>query len=380
MILRTVLTVTLSGLAMQAAAQDAPAPIEPEILTVEETIPEGPNLFALDGSWNGASNVYILGLDDLAMKGNLSPGLQANMVLTADGSTLYTSSNYNTRIVYGPTTSVIHEFDVATASITREIEVPAKLAMVEPQPGLLTLSADERYLLAMNATPATSVTVVDLEAGAVIAEIPTPGCWLILPAVDGPKFTTVCGDGTLASYTWAEDGTFSEPARSEVIFDPDADALFTNPARMGSTLVFASFTGNLYVVDDSADVPVLSETIAMTDGIDGEWAPAGSEVIVGHEASGTVYVLMHPDAYEGSHKDPSTEIWAYDLTNDALLYRSNSNGDFSLMLAQTEVPMLYGTDGASVFQYEIDPTARYAARLVNTYADVGSIGLMVTDQ
>ncbi|MBQ2262295.1 MAG: hypothetical protein II336_13105 [Loktanella sp.] len=378
MILRTALTVTLSGLAAQVMAQDVPPPIEPETLTVEEAIAPGPNLFAIDSSWSGVSNIFIVGADDLSMKGNVSPGMQALMVLNAAGTTVFSASNYLERIAYGPRTSIVHEFDVETASITREIEIPAKIAMVEVQPGLMSLVDDEKYLLVQNATPATSVTVVDLEAGDVLAEIPTPGCWIIIPAVTGPKFTTICGDGTFASFTFDADGSFGDPAKSEVIFDPDGDALFTNGARVGEMMVFASYEGNLFVVDDSGDVPVLTETIAMTDGIDGNFAPTGSELITYHEGTGVLFVLMHGDAYDGSHKDDSTEIWAYDFAARELLYRSNSNGENSLLMAQTETPRLYGAGGNAIYVYDIDPAARSAARLVDSFDGIGSISMMAT--
>lgn len=377
MILRTALTLTLSGLAVAAVAQDVPAPIEPEVFYVEEGITEGPYIFAVNGSWGGASNIYTLGTD-LDMKGNVSPGLQPAATVSADSSKLYVMSNYNERIVWGETTSVIQEFDVQTQSLLREIEVPAgKLAMVDSQPILIQLSTDEKYVLAQNATPATSVSVVDLETGAFLVEIPTPGCWGILPMVTANSFTTVCGDGTFNTYSWNADGTYGEPVKSEQIFDVDADALFTNPAVMNGKLVFASFKGNLYVVDITGEAAVLDEVIPMAEGIEGDWAPAGSEVIAGHEATNTVFVLMHSGAYEGSHKNTTEEIWAFDLGTKTLGYRSANDGEDTLMMVQGDVPMLYAAGGSSINFYDVDPTARYAARISKTYG-ASSIGMMVS--
>lgn len=378
MILRTALTLTLSGLAVAAVAQDVPAPIEPEVFYVEESISEGPYIFALSGSWKGASQVYTLGTD-LTMKGNVSPGLQPMVTVTADASKMYVSSNYNERIVWGETTSVIQEFDVQTQTLLREIEVPAgKLAMNEPQPAMIQLSTDEKFLLVQNATPATSVSVVDLESGAFLTEIPTPGCWGVLPMVTANSFTTICGDGTFNTYSWNADGTFGDPVKSAPIFDADADALFTNPAVMNGKLVFASFKGNLYVVDITGEAAVLDEVLPLSAGVEGDWAPAGSEVIVGHEATNSLFVLMHSGAYEGSHKNATEEIWAYDLGTKTLGYRSTNAGEDNLMMVQGgETPMLYGAGGSSINYYEVDPAARFAARIVNSY-DAGGIGMMVS--
>jgi methylamine dehydrogenase heavy chain len=41
------------------------------------------------------------------------------------------------------------------------------------------LSADEKFLFLQNATPATSVTVVDLVANKFAGEIPIPVLWVI---------------------------------------------------------------------------------------------------------------------------------------------------------------------------------------------------------
>lgn len=375
MILRTALTLTLSGLAVAAVAQDVPAPIEPEVFFVEEGIAEGPYIFGVSGSWTGASNVYTLG-HDLELKGNVSPGMQPAATVTADASKIYAMSNYNARIMWGETTSVVQEFDVQTQSLLREFEVPAKLAMVDSQPALIQLSSDEKFVLVQNATPATSVSIVDLEKGEFLVEIPTPGCWGILPTVTDNAFTTICGDGTFATYSWAADGTFGEPVKSEQIFDVDADALFTNPAELNGKLVFASFKGNLYVVDITGEAAVLEEVLPMAEGVEGDWAPSGSEVIAGHHGTSTVYVLMHSGAYEGSHKNESEEIWAYDLTNKTLGYRSFSDAEDTLMMVQGDVPMLYAAGNGEINFYEVDPTARSAARIANTWKS-GGIGMMV---
>lgn len=94
------------GLAGAAAAQE---PIAPETLTVETQIPAGPNVLSLDQAWGGASRINVLGAGDLSMKGNITPGLQAQIALSPDGATLYTTSNYPKRIVSGPTETVVAE-------------------------------------------------------------------------------------------------------------------------------------------------------------------------------------------------------------------------------------------------------------------------------
>lgn len=343
----------LAALSGQALAQDA-APVAPETLTVKERIDEGPNVFVLDQKWKGPSSVNVLGAEDFAMKGNMGPGTVAQMVLSADGSTLYTTSVYFERYTYGPVTAVFHEWDVPTLSVRREFEINNRMAHVESQPALLSLTADEAYALAQNATPATSVSVIDIAAGKQIAEIPTPGCWGAFPATSGMKFTTICGDGSFQSYSFAADGSFGEPAKSEKIFDADADALFTNGVRVGETLVYASFKGNLYVVDDSGEVPALLETIPLTEGVLGKWAPSGSEVIAYNAPTNTAFVLMHSGAYEGSHKNPAEEIWAVDMGAKKVVGRSAAHHENGLAVTQTEEPLLYSAnEEGEVYSYSV---------------------------
>lgn len=366
----------LAGTAGGAHAQET---FTPQTLTVQESIAPGANVFVLDQAWAGPSVISVLGADDLSMKGNLTPGTVAQMTLTKDGKTAYTASVYMKRMVYGDLEVVLHEYDVEHLGIKREFTISPKLAQVESQTNLLKLTADEKLLLAQNATPATSVSVVDLTAGAQIAEIPIPGCWTFMPATAGYKFTTLCGDGTLKSVTFAADGSFGDPVASPVIFDPDADALFSNGVRAGEDIVYASFKGNLYVVSDAGDAPALKQKIALTEGIEGDWAPGGSEVIAYNAPNNVLFLLMHSGAEEGSHKNPAEEIWAYDLGKKELLYRSLAGGESSLSVTQAETPVLYAlSDEESVLhRYEVDPSAKFAAKKAGEAESLGTFTALV---
>ena len=333
-------------------AQDGAEAFEPQTLTVEERIAEGPNLVVLDQAWAGPSKINVIGADDFSMKGNIGSGSTAQMALSEDGRTLYSASVYFERYSYGTVTAVLQVYDVPTLTLTREIEISNKLAQAESQPALLSLIEDGAYVLAQNATPATSVSVVDVEAGEQIAEIPTPGCWGIVPAAEGLGFSTLCGDGTIKTITFAGDGTFSEPASSEQIFDPDLDALFTNGVRTPDGVVFASFKGNLYVVDDSGPAPSLARRIEVGSTQLGAWAPGGSEVIAYSAAADTVFLLMHANAREGSHKDAAQEIWAVDMERGAVVGRVAANAETGIVADASDPPILYTAgEGGGVFRY-----------------------------
>lgn len=367
------------GLACPALAQD---PVEPETLTVEEHIAPGANVFSLDQNWSGASRINVLGADDLAVKGNITPGLQAQMALSADGATLYTVSNYPQRIVFGPTEAIVHEWDVATLSLRREIVLPPKVAMVEAQPAMLALADGERYLLAMNATPATSVSVVDLEKGEPIAEIPTPGCWGVIASAAGASFLTLCGEGSLKTFSFFPDGSFSEPGTVVDVFDPQEDAYFTNPARAGDDLLFVSFDGDITSITFRDGAATVGDTFSITEGIEG-WAPGGSEVIAYHAESGVAFVLMHPEAAEGSHKNHAREIWSVDVAGKRLLYRSVAGDENTIAVSKSSPPVLFLADDETnvVTRYEVDPEAKSAAKAAGKAEDMGRfVGLVFTSQ
>src|SRR5690606_39834578 len=110
-----------------------------------------------------------------------------------------------------PTEAVLQEFDVETLSVKREILLPEKMAQVAPSNAILNISADEKLAFVQNATPATSVTVVNLETGKVVAEVPTPGCFGTFPAAKGQRFSSLCGDGSMAAL--ASTAKAEDPAR-----------------------------------------------------------------------------------------------------------------------------------------------------------------------
>ena len=342
-------------LALCASAGPAMADLAPETLTIDETIEPGPNVLVMDFGMTGSSPVYVLGAADLALKGNIGAGTYGQMVLSPDGKTLYTVSDYLERYVYGEVHAVVHEWDVQTLSARREFEISNRFAQAESQPGLLTLSADGGFLLVQNATPATSVTIVDLAKGAGIAEVPTPGCWTAIPAATGPRFTTICGDGTLTSFGYGADGSFTPPAKSAKIFDADSDPLFANPVRVGGKLVYASFGGSLVVVDDSGAVPVLDRTVpfAVED-----WAPGGSEVLAYHPGSDTIFVMMHKGREDGLHKAPAEEIWALDAATFAVKGRSPASGETGIHVSGGASPDLFGvTHHGALVKYTVTPGA-----------------------
>ena len=351
----------------------------PETLTVEQHIKPGDNLFVLDQNWKGPSRVNVLSGDDLSNKGIVSMGVVGQMVLSQDRKPVWTTSIYAKRIMYGPQEAVLQEFDVDTLSLKREIPIAVKMAQTAPYSSMLRLNADENYMLVQNATPASSVTVVDLTAGRQIAEIPTPGCWGVYPAPTGLKFSMLCGDGTAATVEFRPTGIFFPAQRSAKFFDVDSDPLFMHAERAGKDLLFTSFNGNLYRLSDEGASLKLRDKVSVTAGVPGDWAPGGFQVSAWNPANGVLFLAMHPDAKEGSHKEAATEVWAWDLKRQKLMYRSVVEEPVSITVTPGKHPVLFGIgEEGLVTRYEVDPEARFAARLTRKVEDVGEFTLLGT--
>ncbi|WP_353220082.1 amine dehydrogenase large subunit [Salinisphaera sp. S4-8] len=316
---------------------------EPETFTVEQGIAEGPLVLVNQASWDGASRIHVYSQDGLDYQGLLSMGLTSQLIVSPDHSRVYTLSDYMERYTYGPIHSVVQAFDIDTLKPVAEVEVPNKAVKAIGMEHLIEISADGKYVYVQNATPGTSVTVVSVDDMSVLKEIPTPGCYGIYPSAEGHRFTTLCGPGTLNSYDVDEQDPGATP--SDKFFNVEADALYLHSVRtQDGHLVFTSFNGNLYVVDDSGDKAKLVKKLAVTEGVDGDWAPGGYGVTAYNAANDMLFMIVHSDAYEGSHKDMSEQIWAYSLADEKLLSRSKAPHLVAIATSQGERPTLYGSN------------------------------------
>ena len=338
------------------------SPYGPQHLTVKAAIDPGPNVFTTSVGDAGAGSINVFSATDLKFKGNMTTGSMGQTLIARDGKTAYTTSVYLKRISYGDPEFILQVYDVATLSPTKEIPLPPKLAMVGAQEPMLAQSADGRLVYVQNATPATSITVVDVTVGKVTGEIPAPGCYGIYPSLEGHKFSAICGDGTFASFTLNAEATSAERSQSKKIFDVDKDPIFVPTARVGTDFVFISFHGNIYRVADNGPAIKLVETYSVTAGVDPGWAPGGAQLITYNKANDVLFIGMHPNAKEGSHKTPAKEIWAYNLRTKKLLYRSPVDDVLALTASDAPVPVIYAGKAKVLFRLEVDPDAKFALK------------------
>ena len=357
-------------LAPCAGRTQTPPPIPAEEISVEKAIKPGPNVFVTTGAWAGAGAIYVFSADDLTYKGDYATGMQPQFALSPGADTGVVASAFPKRIMYGPVEAIIQTFDVATLKTQQEATILPKFAQVSPQQGQIQVSADGARAYVQNATPATSVTVVDLKSGKVTAEVPIPGCWQVNLAQDGSHFSSLCGDGSILTVKIGPNGKAVGQARSKPIFDVEKDPLFAQSQRVDGDLTFVSYNGVFYRVSDKGETARLVDTYAFTRGVEGDWAPGGY-AIMGYSAPyGIMFVAMHSGSKDGGHKDGSEEIWAVDLAHKAVLYRSVAKGLTQIAVSQGKIPLVFGvaSHGGGLFRFEVDPTARFAAKLTHQIA------------
>jgi methylamine dehydrogenase heavy chain len=349
------------GLTQWSLTAVADESFKPEVFTVEEAIPKGPNVFVNEAGWDAASKIHVYGQDGLTYKGLLSLGLTSQILLSKDASKVYAFSDYMKRYSYGPVESVLQIFDVNTLTPETEIVIPNQAAKAIGMSQLLEKSADESLIYIQNATPATSVTIANQKIGVVQGIIPTPGCYGIIPSTRGYRFSTWCGTGQFKTFTVNGDQYSVET--SDPLFDSENSPLYVHSQRLkDGKLLLVGFNGDLVIADDSGPTMRFLETIPVASKEEGNWVPGGYMVTAYNAPNDLVYMIMHSDAYEGSHKDGSEEIWAYSLKKRKLLSRSPAEHLVAITVTQDKTPKVYGSneDEESVDEYTVASTKDFS--------------------
>ena len=309
--LRFVLAAGLLG-AAGAQAQLAPEPI-PNVKTIETPYPD---TYAVvhDLAFHSLidSAFSLVDIETRRYVGMLSAGQFATLDYALGRQEFYVGETVHSRGVRGERQDILAIYDFANLGLAAEIDLPPRRANTVVNKGSSAVTGDERFLLIWNQNPATSVTVIDLDARAIVSEIPTPGCALVYPDAER-GFIMLCGNGTLLSVRLDDEGQAAGKASSEPFNDIDADPLSEKASRIGSVWHFVTYGGEVQPVDVSAPEPTLGERWWLASAAErvNNWRPAGWHGTAGHD-SGLLWVGMTPNGYQGSHKDPALEVWLFD--------------------------------------------------------------------
>lgn len=271
------------------------------------------------------------------------------------GNEFYVHGVYMSRGFHGDTTNVVEILDKSTFQKKGEIAVPPKAMRGYPSMQLSGFTDDNRFLLLQGISPASSVTVVDLQARKLASEVETGGCAYVLPT--GKRtFATVCGDGSFVNIKLDDQGHEISREKTSGVFDPKADQLNVAAGFHGKNAYYMlTHRGMLHVLRyDSGKLEVASKwSVAEKEG-DKDWVPAHIlQQVAVHEATGRLYVLMQLTKLEPKgggydfHRNSGTEAWVFDLKSHRRLQRIVFDEPVAeIAVSQDDKPVFYA---ASVY-------------------------------
>jgi methylamine dehydrogenase heavy chain len=329
----------------------ASAELKVETLSVAKLAPPTPHRIYLADVAIGHivdGRLHVIDGDSLKYLGVIPTGYAGQFALSPDRRELYVATTYYSRLSRGERTDVVEIYDPLTLEYRSEIVIPARRAQALPYEGIIRTSRDGRWLFVQNATPATSISVVDLKARKFVAEVPNPGCWIVLPSQTAEnRFATLCGDGTLQTVVLNDDGSLKSRSKSARFFDPDEDPVFVHSAAIGDRHYFVSYKGLVHAVDLSDETPRFETPWSLVGKEDARqaWRPGGYQLFAIHETSQRMFVAMHKRGAEGSHKNPADEIWIVDLAAKKRIGHLPGNGAVAMAVSQKAAPRLFALDG-----------------------------------
>lgn len=350
--------------------------IQPEPGGVIETLPESwPAhwIIVQDGAFfhmnNGKYIVVDADSDDAAkrFKGSFDGSFISQFYQAKTRPEMYVSETFYSRGTRGVRTDVVTIYDKATLAPTGEIIIPGKRASQMPMNYHIQLVDEEKFGLIYNFTPATSVSVLDMVAKTFLTEIPTPGCSLVYPMA-GRAFASICTDGSMLSVQLDDEGKQASSARTDVFFDANGDALIEKAAMIDGVAYFPTFLGRMFPVDLKGETISVGDAWSLLDDGDEGWRPGGLSVTATN-AAGQIYILMHPDGYEGSHKDPGTEIWIFDPESQRRVNRITLNlPAISIGLTRDDEPLMLATN----INLEVDVYDATSGEYLRTLSGIGA--------
>jgi methylamine dehydrogenase heavy chain len=344
-----------------AASAEFPTPLQPDTIQKVEKLPaKYPTTWSFLNYAGDRIELRNVGSDSREVKGQLQAHDSATLLVPDKRPEFYVADTVWSRGVRGTRTDFITIYDTQTLNAIGEIVLPGtKRALITAMEGLLTFTDDQRMALVFNFTPASSVAVVDLIKRQVLGEVDIPGCSLVYPT--GTRgFSTLCSSGTLLTVRLDANGAVAGRSETKAFNPLDTDPLFTASTLVGGVRYFPSLHGRVQPIDMRGDeVKVLPDWQLVTAAdAAGQWRPSGWQILASDEQK-LLYVLMQPGAHEGTHKDPATEVWVFNVATKTRIKRirlvrpgssiSLTHGADQLLLVQSGERLdVYDTGGALV--------------------------------
>ncbi|RQT57549.1 amine dehydrogenase large subunit [Burkholderia cepacia] len=348
-----VLAATLAFAAAWAGGANATE--KPEELVVQKMPPWHPHeVYIVDISMPSMTDgrIYVYDADAKKLLGQIDGGFGPGLAISPDRKTSFVATTYFSRGSHGTRTDVVEITDNTTLDHAGEIVIPAKHAQHVPSPYNTAFSADGKRLYVANITPAASVTVIDAVSKKVLSEIDTAACVLAYPS-GNDRFTALCESGKALTVTLDANGKETRRTMSDAFIDVDKDPAFVNASRHKGDYLFTTYGGNVRSADFSGDKPVFGKPWPLlTDAERAEgWRPGGMQQTAVQAKQNRYYVLMHKGT-DGSHKDPGTQVWVFDLKSKQRVARwdlaqQKIDPLVSIQVSEDDKPLFYGLTATS---------------------------------
>lgn len=306
----------------------------------------------------------IKAMADKALIGNFTQARSRNE--------FYIMETFHERGARGKRTDVLAIYDKTTFNIVKELiwdETGTVRLQALPERYSMTLTADERFLLVSNFSPAASFTVVDLDTREIVTTIGTPGCVLTYPTGKN-GVSSLCNNGGLLSTVLDNNGYMQAQYQIAPFFDTDKTPIYERPAIVDGIAYFPSFAGLVHAIDLRGDVATHLETWSLVSAQERRqnWRPSGLALIDTDE-QGLVYLLMNPGGRDGSQTHGSEHVWVFDMVAKQRLRAIDlPNFGISLALSRGARPKLVVTNG----DMNLDVLDARSGAFMQTISDFGN--------
>lgn len=374
------------GLAMALAARAdrlnerlPPLPIEPigQVATLAADFPES-WMYVDEISFANMFGGKII-LMDVAetrpakrIKAMADKALIGNFTQARSRNEFYIMETFHERGARGKRTDVLAIYDKTTFNIVKELlwdETGTVRVQALPERYSMTLTADERFLLVSNFSPAASFTVVDLDTREIVTTIGTPGCVLTYPTGKN-GVSSLCNNGGLLSTVLDNNGYMQAQYQIAPFFDTDKTPIYERPAIVDGIAYFPSFAGLVHAIDLRGDVAAHLETWSLVSAQERRqnWRPSGLALIDTDE-QGLVYLLMNPGGHDGSQTHGSEHVWVFDMAAKQRLRAIDlPNFGISLALSRGARPKLVVTNS----DMNLDVLDARSGAFMQTISDFGN--------
>ncbi|BFM18268.1 hypothetical protein R50073_44510 [Maricurvus nonylphenolicus] len=310
-----------------------PSRFETNIVTVSDMqIP-----YAAEG------RAYFIDVDKGKYLGALNTGYwYGGVILPKKRNEIISAETYFERGTRGKRTDVVAFYDPITLENTGEVIIPSKrMTPVKPQ-GTSALTDDEKFLAVVNVTPATSLSIVDLDKREFTAEIEVPGCTNVY-AIGDRRFNVICADGSFMNIELDDQGQLAKRSRRAPSFNPQIDPVTNSGVRVDNSWYHVSQQSHVYQFTTAADGNITTDKwdLLTKEEREDNWRIGGMQNLAIHKASQHLYVLMiqgGPEEFE----DATDQVWVYDLkTKKRINMLELENPAWHISVSQSAAPRLY---------------------------------------